>query len=230
MISKYIQSKQNAWAPATLASEERRLQAAVTLYALETSTPEQFYAVTSKHLKPYALKTLFIRASEYKQWQGDASWKQFMKSNARLFKHVYQKKTVDVSFEEATSRISQVPNELVKQAAMLMLTTGMRIHEALKYDGGGVVVGKGGKPRPIFSDVRMSGKISPEMIRLCLRKVGITPHGLRKLAATRLAASGLKEADLMLVMGWSSITTASSYLQPLAQSVLEQKVREALNG
>jgi integrase len=50
--------------------------------------------------------------------------------------------------------------------------------------------------------------------RYHLNKVGLKPHTLRKLCASKLARQDkIKEQDLLKVFGWASMETASIYLQ-----------------
>jgi integrase len=157
-------------------------------------------------------------------------YSQFMTSNVNLFKHVYQTKQVEYTFEQARERINLIKHPEVRKVANLMLSTGMRIHEALKYDGSGQVIGKGAKPRPIFSKEMTDGSVNEQLVRRHCKQVGINPHALRKLAATQLAKSGLSEIDLLYTMGWSNIQTATKYLQPSKQEELASKVQKALGG
>lgn len=224
-IESYILSKKNAWSPKTLGSEMARL---VVVAHLLDKEPEQLYEALKTHYKPYTLRTVFVRIAEFKQWTGDSSFKTFMKDNARLFKNNYERKPVGYSFKEAQERINQIENPHVKQIAQLMLSTGLRVHEAQAYDGSGAVIGKGLKKRPVFSSVRIEEKLEYHTIRRHLAKVGLKPHDLRKLAATKLAEAGMRNIDLMEVMGWSSMETASSYLQPSSLKHLEEQVKGAL--
>ena len=227
-IHNYISSKALAWSPTTQRSELARLRKA--LPSLKSSPLETYNALKDSY-KPYSLKTLFIRLSEFSQFvDGDtAGYKAFMRSHANLFKNAYSRKQVSVTYEEALVLIEEALTGPEQQAAKLMLSTGLRIHEALKYDGSGSVVGKGAKLRPVFSALTITSETSYFRIYRKLAKVGLKPHDLRKLAATRLAASGeLNEADLMEVMGWSNITTASNYLQPARKAALNEKVMRLL--
>jgi len=228
-VEQYITSKALAWSPATRRSELARLRKA--LPSVSSTSPLETYNALKDKLAPYSLKTLFIRLGQLAQHvDGDAAgYKRFMRDHALLFKNAYTRRNVDVTYEAALALIDEALTGPEQQAAKLMLSTGLRIHEALKYDGTGSVVGKGSKLRPVFSSERVSAPTSYFRIYRKLAKVGLKPHDLRKLAATRLAASGeLTEADLMEVMGWSNITTASSYLQPTKRSLLSEKVNRLL--
>lgn len=227
-VQNYISSKALAWSPSTQRSELARLRK--VLPSLQAS-PLATYQVLQPLYSPYTLKTLFIRLSEFMQFiDGDAlKYKEFTRSHSNLFKNAYTKKQVGVTYDEALTLIDQALTGPEQQAAKLMLFTGLRIHEALKYDGTGTVIGKGAKLRPVFSKLTITEQTNYFRIYRKLAKVGLKPHDLRKLAATRLAASGeLNEADLMEVMGWSNITTASNYLQPARKALLNEKVTRLL--
>lgn len=228
-IKDYLDSKRNSWTSSTKRSEGYRLNALLPLLEQANFQPEAFYELLKPRYASYTIKTIFNRVGDFLAFYNNSSIKEYVRSNKNLFKYSYQFKFVDYSFEEAYEAIKKIKHEEVKKVCILMLTTGMRIHEALKYDGTGSVIGKGGKPRPIFSSDKTNGSISEATVRLYCKQVGLNPHDLRKLAATKLAASGLKEADLMHCMGWSNIQTASRYLQPLKQDELAIKVREALS-
>ena len=226
-ITTYIQSKVNAWSATTLRSEHNRLMAVSPYIDLPADV---FYNTLKPKYSPYSLKILMLRMSKFKEFQGDYSYKTFLENNARLFKYAYTFKPVGITFEDVRKRIESISDPAVQQIAKLMLSTGMRVHEALKYDGSGQIIGKGGKPRKVYSNLTAPTNVTYSHVYRELRAVGIKPHDLRKLAASRLAASGLAEADLMEVMGWNNIQTASKYLQPLLEDKLKHKVMEALNG
>ena len=230
-IDQYLDFKKNSWAPSTKRSEGWRLKGLLPLLNQSGLNPSNFYDLIKEEYGAYTTRTIFNRIGDFLGFLGNDSFTKYFQTNKNLFKYVYQHKFVTYSFEEAREQIKQIPHSEVRKVATLMLTTGMRIHEALKYDGSGFVIGKGGKPRPIFSkDVVNSERVSEATVRHFCKKVGINPHDLRKLAATQLAKSGLTEADLMYTMGWSNIQTAGKYLQPLKNSELELKVKGALQN
>lgn len=228
-IEAYIESKKYAWSPTTLKSERARLMAISYMLSFP---PHHFYEqLVSQDYKPYTIKTTMQRVAEYKAFTGDSSFKTFIKDHARLFRNSYTKVKVPMTFEVAAHKLAGLQNEVIRNIASLMLQTGMRVHEALKYDGSGRVVGKGGKLRPVYTSRAYSNpgrSCTYQHVYRALQNVGLKPHDLRKLAATRLAESGFKEADLMEVMGWNSIQTASSYLQPTSEALLKERVQGVL--
>jgi len=60
--------------------------------------------------------------------------------------------------------------------------------------------------------------------------IGLTPHSLRKLFATKLVTSGMTLPDVCNVMGWSSMQTAMSYLQVSNETKLEDQIKRATCG
>jgi integrase len=227
LINKYIESKKFAWSPNTLKSEQSRLISIKELLALE---PLQLYLALEVKYKKYTLNITYIRVSELHAFNGNNLYKEFMRTNARLFKNAKVKKQVPITFEEAQKRIEGLEDVEIKQLATLMLTTGLRIHEARKYDGSGEVIGKGLKKRTVFSNIKITNAPSYTTIHRALRKIGLAPHDLRKLAATKLADSGMRNVDLMEVMGWTSMETAASYLQTSTKKQLEEQVKQILQG
>jgi integrase len=229
-INQYLESKRNAWSETTKRSEGYRLTALLPLLNQANNDPNKFYDLIKAQYKPYTTRTIFARVADFMDFFGNEVYSNYVTANANLFKHVYQTKQLDYTFEEARERIQLIRHPEVKKVANLMLSTGMRIHEALKYDGSGQVIGKGSKPRPIFSKETTDGSVNEQLVRRHCKKVGINPHSLRKLAATQLAKSGLSEIDLLFTMGWSNIQTATKYLQPTKQEELASKVQKALGG
>lgn len=229
-VQQYINSKAHAWAPSTLRSELARLRKALPFLR---ATPIDSYQALQAECSPYSLKTLFIRLGELERaTYGTDNYKQFMRSHANLFKNAYKPKKVAFTFKEALELLEQALTGTPElQAAKLMLSSGLRVHEALKYDGSGSVVGKGAKKRPVFSKTHdiVNGKTNYFRVYRKLAKIGLKPHDLRKLAATQLASSGeVTAADLLEVFGWSNIQTATNYLQPSKERELQEKVTRVL--
>lgn len=233
-INKYIESKKLAWAPSTLRSEQARLHGAIDLINLGA---EALYHEGSKRYSLYALKTLFIRASALATFcdakEGN-SFKNFLRDNARLFKNAYIKEEVNVTYEEACKLVEGMDDGAARMAAQLILQTGLRSNEALQYDGSGFVVGKGSKLRPVMSEQAIPEALRKELtyskFYKALSKVGLKPHTLRKLVATKLVDAGIKEMDLLKIMGWSNIVTAASYLQGRTNKELETFMKGALTN
>ena len=223
IVEDYIKAHETAWSPATLKSERSRLK-----IFCATETPEELYQRASAVLKPYALKTLFIRVSHMEEWaQAQWGYKKFMKTHRNRFKYVYDRKEVGVSYADACRAIGEIKEERAAALAHDLLATGLRISEAYRVNDG-LVTGKGGKTRRVYGTIRAG--VPAQQLRAQLKAVGLKPHDLRKLCATRLAERGATAADLCKVLGWSSIQTAYRYLQPLEDSKLRALVEEASKG
>ena len=225
IIRKYLDDYKMAWSETTMQSETHRLLKLSPL--LETDDPAKVYGEIARSLKPYTIKTVFVRLSSFYQWMIDQGlrtgpniYKAWMKKHRNLFKHAYDKEELDVSYEEAEARIASITDKAARDAAYYMLRTGMRISE-LSTVSGNKVIGKGGKARKIYYPAKKV-IISSKRIRQALKKKGLKPHQLRKLCATRLVAKGATPADLCHVMGWSSIKTAYVYLQPQQDKRLKE--------
>jgi integrase len=232
LAEQYIESKKLAWSPSTIRSETYRLRA-VDMKLVKDAT-KQYEHLASK-LKPYALKTMFIRLTDFYEWmleQGHASghniYRKFMKDNARLFKYAYKKEEVNVDFEDAIRRINKLQNPEVREAAIFYVKTGLRYFELAKVEDGHVV-GKGGFRRAVLIPAGLrvpTLTASYSSFLQALKKVGLRPHVLRKVYANRLLRAGWTQADVMAALGWRSLQTVSSYQQSLSTEQLRQRAAE----
>lgn len=208
----YLQSKQDSWSYASYKSEASRLASIPDAYL--PADPQGLYEhLVKANYKPYTIKTLFIRASELVDfgYPGQPNeFKRFMRDRARLFKNVYSPKRPPMDFATAVARIkTELSPELAAQA-LALLSSGLRISEANAVKIG-VVIGKGNKSRQVYNAPTVT--IEPHKLRRALKPLGLTPHSLRKLAATRAVELGAREADLLAIFGWSSMQTAGYYVQ-----------------
>jgi len=215
-IDAYIADHELSWAPSTLKSERHRLY---SVEAFLDGSPLRLWE-SLQSLKPYSRVTTWTRVVSFWSWlhptEGNP-YEQFRKKNARLFKHTYQPKEVGITFEDAKRLIHSIPNASDRAFALNILGSGERLSEARQSIGAeeeGRIVGKGSKGRTVFRPGQSDYVRSRSSITRALASVGLRPHDLRKLCATRLVEAGMNEADLMKVMGWSSILTAKAYLQP----------------
>jgi len=213
LINQYIEDKKFAWSPTTIKSERARLNSVIHLL---DGNPEHLW-LNIQYLRPYSRLTLWTRTVDYWTFVKPNEvnpYETFRKKNSRLFKHVYQPKEVGLSFEEAVEAIKKISNTNDRTRAFQILSSGERYSEAVQK--GNNVVGKGSKVRSVFRlpDSKATSSRSYSSLRRSLASVGLRIHSLRKLCATRLVKEGMNEADLMKVMGWSSILTAKAYLQP----------------
>lgn len=232
-IEEYIASQRLAWSDTTLKSESSRL---LCIPASLRSPREVYDYLVAQGRAPYSIKTTFIRLAKMEQWAlsrgkiGDDPYRVFIMEHRRLFKHAYQRIPVNVTFDEALVLIKRLPEDC-QQQALTLLNTGLRISEIYKIqkdEDGYYVIGKGGKRRKIYGKINMTGPVAKARFRAELHKVGLVPHDLRKLAATRLAERGALPQDLCEVFGWSKIETAYYYLQPQREDKLRAFVEESL--
>jgi len=235
LIDQYLKAHALAWAPSTLKSEQARLNAVASLIE---SGPDALYKAKHKVLKTYALKTLFIRLVDFERWankSNDWGYQRFVQENARLFKHAYKKENVNVTKDHITAAIHGIENETSRALATALFRNGLRISELQNYDKFlRLVTGKGGKVRNLLSPdvlpVNYPNIRDIRRLRADLKRVGLKPHTLRKAAATLLTRGGMQSQDLMYVMGWSSLQTAASYLQPQQDEKLANLANNILGG
>lgn len=224
-IEAYIKDHETAWSETTLKSERSRLRA---LGELLSGTPDNLYRELALANKAsYTIKTTFIRVAALEAWLGkETKYKEFMKKHANRFKHAYKKEELGIDYDEASKRINDLPAS-TRSLARSLLTTGLRISEA-NTNAAGSITGKGGKIRRIYGT--LEGVLPQSTFRRHLRGVGLKPHTLRKLCATRLAETGATPADLCKIFGWSSIATAYQYLQAKDDDKLAALMEKAQKG
>jgi integrase len=215
--------KRLSWASTTQEKEGARLTKHVKL--IDKSAQAVFLFLRDSGMKPYSIRTTMVRLGEFYQWlldnghrAGSNQFKLFFKTHANLFKYSYQPKRLAITFAEARERISKITKEPCRLAAMQMLEGGLRSCETETFDGS-AVIGKGSKPREVhlseeLASFRYTGNYN--QLYYELKKVGLTPHMLRKLCATEFARQeGVTDVDLMEAFGWSSIQTSAVYRQPV---------------
>ena len=210
LIDQYLEDKEDAWALSTWKSERARLNSVADHLG---KIPSELHAwCREQGLKPYSIKTLFIRIVDLERWaEADWGYQEYMKTHRNRFKHAYQKEEIHVTHKEAVDLISTLSNDNSRTHALGLLKTGLRITESYRMVDG-QVRGKGEKTRKIFGTIKVT--VPKSTLSRKLKAVGLKPHMLRKLCATRLAEKGATAADLCKVFGWSSIATAYQYLQP----------------
>lgn len=217
LINKYVEDMKLRWSESTIRSEKSRLtNLAVTL---ETGRPEALWIATQK-LQPYARTTTWTRVIAFIDWAiqsgaqvGPNKYKIFREKNVRQFKNTYRRSAPSISYNEAIARINQHPNPQVRAKAMDLLKTGMRWTESFTLQDGWII-GKGGKSRRVSKHAKAAPfTASYHTFWREMRKVGLKPHDLRKIAAYQLLKSGANPFELAQIMGWSSVNTAMSYIQ-----------------
>jgi integrase len=222
-IEAYLEDHKTAWAESTIRSERHRL---VSVSTYLDQGPEAVYKWAAENFKPYSVKTLFIRICRLEAWAGGTVYRTWYAKHKNRFKYAYRKEEVNYTFEEVQRRLSLLA-EPYRTQAVEMLATGLRISEVPKVKDG-IVEGKGAKLRPVFGTISMSVPRSTFWAKL--RAVGLKPHTLRKVCATRLAEMGATPADLCKVFGWSSIDTAYQYLQPKDDDRLRSLMKGVVKG
>lgn len=200
---------------------------------LEKENAELLWSHANERYSPYSRVTLWTRVCSFYSWANGSKpnpYLEFRIKNARLFKNTYQPKIPEITFEEAVKKINQISNEDDRQFARRLLGSGERICESIQPTNR--PTGKGNKSRLVFrpesTDKAYVRSISS--FRRSLRSVGLTPHSLRKLLASRLVELGMKEADLLKVMGWSSMATAKCYLQPKSDKELSEIFKSRIHS
>ncbi len=223
-IEAYLEFHKTAWAQSTLKSEQARLRRLFN----HMETPEALHTYLVEQGKaPYTIKTTFVRVCDMERWASlPRKFQEYMDRHGNRFKHVYSKEKVEVTYEEAIKRINQLEGRY-RIMALGLLSTGARLSEAYTASGG-VVVGKGGKTRKLYGKIEETAPRSTFWRKL--KAVGLKPHTLRKLCATRLAENGATPADLCEVLGWTDIKTSYQYLQPREDSRLEALMAACKKG
>jgi integrase len=191
-----------------------------------------FKILSQRSRKLSGIKLVLIRLASVETWaasqgRGESlyGYRDFLKRHRNRFKHAYVKEDIKITYDEAVERIGRLTGSY-KDAAMTILSNGIRISEILTIQDGWVT-GKGGKRRQLYGKIYI-GKSVPSVSHLSakLRAVGLKPHTLRKLCATRMANKGATAADLCQVFGWSKLDTAYHYLQARG----DDKLRELVSG
>lgn len=235
LIEDYIASKKDSWSPSTQSSERYRLRGIE--FEMLTDPELLWKHLADKKLKPYAVKTAFIRAGELLEFAmsigaikaGQNKLKFWMNANANKFKHAYKPKAVSISFEDALKLIATMPDEENRTEAERLLFTGLRVSE--RADENGQVTGKGGYHRevPIAKELGPSSYTSNRTtLYRHLKKLGLTPHMLRKLSATKFAECGGDIPDLMKQFGWRSTQMAAIYVQAQKQKEINAELSKLM--
>lgn len=235
LIEAYIESKKESWSPSTMKSEGYRLRG-ITKEHLTDPAALYSYLKDERKLKPYPLKTAFVRVGELVDFamqtgvlpEGRNLVKAYMSEHANKFKQAYRPKSVGITFEEAAARINKIEDQGIREKALELLFTGMRVSESKTVTDDGIVEGKGGWHRevPLAKEMRARDfNRHRSTLYRHLKKIGLTPHMLRKLFATKLVEEGAREADLMKLMGWRSSAMAAVYVQAQREKELNEAIR-----
>jgi hypothetical protein len=229
LIEAYIKDHSNAWTQATLKSERSRLH---SIESQVDSGGDGLWAYLDRlGMGRYSKVTYWTRLSHFYDWlvknghrTGNNPYKEWREKNARLFKHTYERKFPEISYSEAKRRIESLPDNGIREKCLQLLEGGFRYSESFTL-ADRHVTGKGGKRRRAFTERNPDYRSSYSTLARSLAGIGLKPHSLRKLAATRFRDLGLREEDLLKVMGWSSMETAKSYLKPKSDEDLDQLLK-----
>lgn len=234
-IEEYLVDHTNAWSKTTHRDRTSLFKALLDRVGKQTK-PKDILQTLNSHYKPYSVQTIWMIMSHYYGWlidtnkkRGENVFTKYRRRNAMLFKNKYTRKPVAVDFDEAARRIQHLEDGDVVRAAERMLRSGLRISE-LNTIQDGVVIGKGGRSRRYFGSDESNIDRSNSTIRAKLAEVGLKPHDLRKLFATKLAQGGFRPEDLMEVMGHSSYQTTLIYTQPQKDEALKKEISALVGG
>jgi len=225
LINKYIEAHTLAWTEATIRAERSRLNSVA--YSLNGDPLKLWAAIEKK--APYTRLTTWIRVINFWEWlieselmTGKNNYKLWRQTNARQFKHVYERKTPQVGYLRAERLIHKIQDKEVRNKCLQLLRGGLRYSESFTVDEQGYVTGKGGKKRKAFVGPCGYKRSHSYLSRTLMAVAGLTPHMLRKIRATDLAKRGMKEADLCQAFGWSSFETAKCYIAPMKEKEMEE--------
>jgi len=228
LIDKYLDSKKRTWKASTIKNEMARLNSLID--SIDGNPEKLLDALASS--APYTRATSFRQVTAFWDWvivngftPGPNLYKAWLTNNKRVFSNSYQKKRINQDLQDLLPIVSKNP------LGVFLLTNGLRLSEALSYvPGSRQVIGKGSKLRAIFGPEPTTGFTNRDVmvLRELLKPHGLTPHDLRRLFATELLRKGLDLPSLMETMGWNSLETAQSYLQPLKHESIKEKVNEAI--
>lgn len=235
----YLDYHDKLWDSSTYRSESSKTKSIIELIekAGGFSGVELYKLMLAEGYKPYTIKVFFQRAGAmYKFGMSNGivpnfnnPYSDFIMSSAHLFRNAYKTERLKLDYDEALIRINTIPNIEVRDFCIALLRSGLRINEAYKinYETSSVV-GKGDKERFVVFSYEHKSMPSESMVRRELAKIGLKPHSLRKLLATKLSRSNMTYTDICAIFGWSSLATAQKYLQPLKENQLKQKMKEIL--
>lgn len=233
----YLDYHDNVWSNTTYTAESSKTQTIVNaIQASGMSGTDLYTYLKDRDYGAYTIKALMQRAAAMYDFGRERGlvvsqinpFRDFLVRNAQVFRHAYKSERLTITFETAKERIESIEDDNMREFCLALLFSGLRIHEAYKVNHEtSTVVGKGGKERYVMFNYR-GNPPSEYAVRKALKEIGLKPHSLRKLLATRLARSHLTHTDIMTIMGWSNIETATKYFQPLNNEQLAAKLKEAI--
>ncbi len=237
LVEIYIESRKESWSDTTFKNERYRLRG-VTIAMLHDPKALWDYLTKDRKLKPYSAKIAFVRAGEVLEYaireglmkRGPNVIKDWMRDHENKFKNSYVKKEVELTYDEALSRIHRIERDDIREKALQLMGTGMRYKESTTLTKSGRVVGKGGLVRDVPGGKEMQNDfgLSYHTFLRHLKLIGLTPHMLRKLAATKAKEMGASDADMMKAFGWKTNSMLAQYEQAHRQKELADNLLSAL--
>lgn len=240
LIEEYLRYKSVVWSASTLKSEKARLNKALTFLNATDGfkNPDLLLAALEPEYKPYTLKIILTRLGDLEAWaimegrhSPPALLSELLRRCYRRFKGCYQKEKLGLSYDSAEALINSIGDREVRAHALAVLRSGLRFGESVSVNlESRTVVGKGGIMRPVFNLGEVPGvssELNYQRLRRGLATVGLKPHTLRKLAATKFSKI-LEPVDLMRVMGWTNMQTAAIYIQESRDEEISAKLMRAL--
>lgn len=230
---QYLASKAQQWSASTLRPVSCRL--ALIPDAMLPHDPQGLYdSLAGQGYGAYTIKQVMLLATQVCKHTAPSTetYSRFMADRRRLFANAYAPKKVPHSFDDTLKAIKTMANGS-REFALGLIVSGLRISEAANVDADGQVVGKGNKLRsvPNADMVTRAPRASLQTFRRELKAAtGLTPHQLRKLAASKFVEFGAREAELCSALGWSSFSTASLYIQANGVAAMSDKLKKMVNG
>ncbi len=224
---QYVAEMASTWAESSVRSESQRLNRVMHLIDGDAT---KLWEGLQQH-GAYSRATLWTRVVAFWDWlieRGDRQppnpYAVFRKKNKRCFSNVYVRKPCEVSYEDALSRIETIEAEDIRNTCKVLLGAGLRWMEPFTLTQDGYVTGKGGKVRKVYlPDV--SGPLAERRrysaVLRELKKLGLRPHKLRSIKMTDMVEQGANPFELKKFAGWSSLSTAESYVNARDERIQE---------
>lgn len=235
---RFLSHYDRVWDAKTYKSESSKLKLVLKTLRVSGLSGMHFYdALKKQGYKPYTIKAVFESASrmyEHGQHENIVSsfnnpFKEFLFRQKNLFRYAYKTERLKIDYDDTKKLLETIQDENLREFCLALLQSGLRIDEAYKVDHStSSVVGKGGKQRFVNFKYNRPNPPSEYAVRKQLTALGLKPHTLRKLVATKLSRSELSRTDIREYMGWSSDITADRYNQPLKEEKLKAKIEEIL--
>ncbi len=221
LYAEYIKDKAPTWSASSVRSESSRLNGRHEL--IDGNAARLWDSL--KDLQPYARATYWTRVAAFYDWliengkrTSPNPYTVFRKRNTQCFRNAYVKRPCQVSMTDIKALLDKIPDkyEDIRNKCKQLLAGGLRRTESYTL-ADGYVTGKGGKVRRAYVPEILGPMAEPSrystMLKVLKKYCGITPHKLRSIKLTTMARKPeIKSRDLQEFAGWSSISTAESYV------------------